>query len=266
MTAATEPLATSVDFTAVRVEPDGTQTTTVSVATEVPLTIIANGTEIATLMCSPSDLKEMAYGFLFTSGVISKASDITSYRCDTEKWLAELILSSEFDPKMLGKRLYTSGCGKGVMYADVVELSGRRPLQSDFCVSRGSVLECMQWLQGASPLYRATGGVHSAALSVDGALPECAIDDVGRHNAVDKVIGTALLRDISFEHTMLMCTGRISSDILHKARRCATPVVLSRGAPTHQTLLLANDMGITVVGFARGGRFTIYSHSNRVEL
>jgi FdhD protein len=97
-------------------------------------------------------------------------------------------------------------------------------------------------------------------------MPDLLIDDIGRHNAVDKVIGHCLLAGFDLSQSMLLCTGRISSEILHKARRASIPIVVSRGAPTHQSVLLAREMGITLIGVARAGSFTIYSHYQRISI
>ncbi|PKN28836.1 MAG: formate dehydrogenase family accessory protein FdhD [Deltaproteobacteria bacterium HGW-Deltaproteobacteria-21] len=236
-----------------------------TVATEVPLTLVVNGDELATLMCSPSDLRQFCYGFLFTSGLINRAADVKSLSLDETRWRAEVLIERKPDPAMLDKRVYTSGCGRGVMYTTILELSARQPLVNDFTVSPDFVIGCMKWLQESSPLHRITGGVHTVAFSIESRTPEKSFDDIGRHNAVDKVIGHLLLEGVETSKLILICTGRISSEVLHKAKRAAIPILLSRAAPTHQTILLARDMGITVIGFARGGQFKVYSHERRVD-
>jgi len=237
-----------------------------AIATEVPFTIIANDTEIVTLLATPLDLKELSCGYLFTSGFIKDADDIVSYRCDTNRWVADVTLKKEVNPELMRKRLYTSGCGRGVMYASVGEISARQPLESDLSISREQIGEMSAWLQQCSALYRETGAVHTAAISTNGAIPQIQCDDIGRHNAVDKVIGAALLKQFDFAKAVLICSGRMSSEILHKAKMSTAAIVISRGAPTHQTILRARDTGVTVIGFARGGGFTIYSHKERIVL
>jgi FdhD protein len=234
------------------------------VVTEVPLTIMGNEVEIATLLCSPSDLREFVYGFLFTSGFIRSAAEVLSCVFDATKWVAYAELRETPDPSIAQKRLYTSGCGKGVTYAHVSELSVRRPLETDLTVTADQVNEIAGWLQGTSPTYRKTRGLHTAGLSVAGDVPGSSIDDIGRHNAVDKVVGRGLMDDVSFPRTVLVTSGRVSSEILHKARMAGIPIIVARGAPTHQTVLRAREMGIAVVGFARGGSFTVYSREDRV--
>ncbi len=257
-------LGTQTEFKVVRMKKEGKETLNVAVATEVPCTLEVNGTELATQMCTPSHLKEFAIGFLFTSGMIKKAEDITGFSCDTMKWKLDIQTERDVDFDLLGKRLYTSGCGKGVMYSGVIELASRHPIKSSFSVTNEFLNQCMKWLITCSPLYKATSGVHTVTISRGRVLPDFYIDDIGRHNAVDKAIGHFLIEKLDFKESVLLCTGRISSEILHKVKRCGIPIILSRGVPTHQTVLMAADMGICVVGFARGGNCTVYTHHDRV--
>lgn len=234
------------------------------VATEVPLTFVVNDREIATMMCTPSHLKAYAYGYLFTSGFIRSAGDITAFYLDEKKWRAEISVKNLVDPDLLGQRVYTSGCGKGVMYTSMMELASRHPIENRLQVAGEDIITVMGWLARCSDLYKTTGGVHSASVSHKGALPRFHIDDIGRHNAVDKLIGTLLLDGTSSENLVLVSTGRISSEILHKARRMEIPILASRGAPTHQSILLAREMGVTLVGFVRPSNFAVFAHPQRI--
>ncbi len=234
------------------------------VAAEVPLTFEVNGQEIATLMCTPSHLNAYAHGFLFTSGLIKSAGDILSIDLDRVKWRMRIRVNEPMDPDLLAKRVYTSGCGKGVMYTSVTELSGRHPIKTRVQVRGQDIIKVMTWLQKCSDLHQTTGGVHSAAVSVKGRLPEFHIDDIGRHNAVDKIIGTLLMDKTDCSSLVLATTGRISSEIIHKARRMNIPILASRGAPTHQSVLLAKEMGMTIAGFVRRTNFAIFTHAGRI--
>lgn len=237
---------------------------TLPVPTEVPVTILANDTEVATLMCTPTDLQVMAFGFLFSAGLIRTSREILECRVDSVRWVVACQLTRTPDLALLDKRVYTSGCGKGVMYANIVELSDRRPLESQTSVTPRQIGELASALQGASPLYRRTRGVHTAALSAAGALPEHWFDDVGRHNAVDKAIGDGLRRSADFGRCVLISSGRTSAEILQKARRAGIPMCISRSVPTHQSVLRARDTGVTLVGQAVGSGFVVYSHPDRV--
>jgi FdhD protein len=260
----TDDLSGSMNFDVVKVKDGKKEEVTQPVATEVPCTVVVNGNEVATMMCTPTYLKEFAIGYLYTSGMINSANEIKEFYCDTTRWRLDIETSTTIDLALLGKRVYTSGCGKGVMYSDIIMLSSRHPLKSDFSVNKEFLSKCMKWFLTCSPLYKETHGVHTVALSLDGEIPQFYVDDIGRHNAADKIIGYSLINAVNFSRTMLMCTGRISSDIIHKVKRSGIPIVSSRGAPTHQTVLMAREMGVTVIGFARGGSFTVYSHSDRI--
>ena len=259
-----DTLGGSTEFEVVKIRDGAAETFIQAVATEVPCTIVINGKEAVTSMITPTHFKEFAVGHLFTAGIISRADDIVSYSCDETRWRLDVETRREVDLDLLGKRVYTSGCGKGVMYANVIELSSRHPLAAGFTVQAGQLTAAIQWLLSSSALFQATRGVHSVALSLGGALPDMLIDDIGRHNAVDKVIGYGLLGGLDFSRSILLSTGRTSSEILHKAKRAEIPIVLSRGAPTHQTILLSRDMGVTVAGYGRSGSIVVYSNGQRV--
>ncbi len=261
-----DPLSSNVPFDVIKVSQTETVNLTTHIATEVPLTFIANGSELATLMCTPADLKVFTTGFLFTSGFITKYSDILSFDVDETKWIVSIALSTNPEPLLMGKRLYTSGCGKGVMYASINEISLRRPLEHGISIKKESVLRVMKWFQTCSSLHKETGGVHTACLSNQGEIPTQVFDDIGRHNAVDKAIGNALMNELNLTECLLICSGRVSSEILFKAKRAGVSMIISLGSPTHQSVLLARNMNVTLIGFARGGSFTIFSHQERVEL
>ncbi len=236
------------------------------IATEVPCTITGNGVEVATLLCSPSDLKALAAGFLFSSGFINAAEDLKAVTVDETRWVVACDLDRTPSRDLLARRMYTPGCGRGVVYSSSSEAAVRQPLETSARLSPAQVGSLARWLQQCSPLFRSTGGVHSAAISDQGEIPVDCVDDIARHCAVDKVIGKRLLDGRSFDGAVLLCSGRISSEILHKARRAGIAIVISRGGPTHQAVLRAKSLGITLVGFARGEDFTVYSHPERIRV
>ncbi len=265
MTMSDEP-GSAVEFEVMRVKEDTVLHRCQPVATEVPFTIIANGTELATLLSTPTNMEEFTCGFLYVSGFIAEAGEIHSYVLDSERWVANVEIERPPDPSIMGKRLFTSGCGKGIMYASVVELSSRRPPLAETSLTREQVWGAARWLQTSSDLYKSTGGVHTAALSDGGGEPIVSMDDIGRHNAVDKVIGWALKNGQTLSSLVLITSGRVSSEILHKAARAGIATIVARGAPTHQAVLRARESGITVIGFARGSSFTVYSHEERIGI
>jgi FdhD protein len=229
---------------------------------EVPLTIEVNGREMATLLCSPKDTKSLVVGFLYTSGFIEEASAITSLVVDSERWKAYVDAVVNFPPEVIFKRIYTSGCGKGVIFHSPMDLMQRIHLQDGFVIDGGKVVEFMKKFLTGSVEYRQTGGVHSSALVGEDDM--IFMDDLGRHNAIDKVIGEGLLKRVDFGNKMLLTSGRISSEIVSKVLRCRVPMIISSGPPTNQAVKLARDANLTLLGFVRGTRMSIYSGEQRI--
>ena len=229
----------------------------------MPLTLNIGDKELVTLLCMPSDLRDLAVGFLFTSGLIKKIQDIKKIVINLEQWVAYIDLAAA-DIEMVFKRLYTSGCGRGTLFYSASDLINRVKNVSNFKVEAVKINSLMTDFQKRSEIYLKTGGVHSAALADK---EEILIfkEDIGRHNAIDKVIGQRLNEGGAFENTIMITSGRISSEVLLKTQKCKIPIVISRSAPTNQAIKLAKDMGITLVGFARGSRLNIYSAEERIE-
>jgi len=261
-----DDLGPTVELDVLKVGRDGSAWVKQSVATEVPFTIVANDVEVATMLCTPTHLNELVHGFLHSSGFIKSASEVHRCNIDTKRWMARVDIEHTPDTSIVDKRLLTPGCGKGVMYANATELSARLPIESKLSIASKQISDIAHWLQHVSPLYRSTGGIHAAALSIAGETPTDCIDDIGRHNAVDKVIGRGLIDAVDFSACIIVTSGRVSSEILHKSKRCGCPAIIARGAPTHQTVLRARDMGVTIIGFARGGEFRVYSREERISV
>lgn len=259
-----QPLEPLVRMDIVKVTAAGFASETDVVATEVPVTFLTGTTEIATLMCTPEHLDDLARGFLHTSGLLASPQDFLGCEVDPAAWTVRVRLAAQVEPERLSRRTYTSGCGKGVMFASALELAGREAMPLGFTLAAVRVQELANWFRRYSDLHQATGGVHTVALSVDGQEPDLVRDDVGRHNAADKVVGRALALGVDLGRTAMITSGRISSEIVHKGRRAGIPVLISLGAPTHQAVLLARDMNLTLIGFARQNRFSIFSAPERI--
>lgn len=234
------------------------------VVKEVPLTLNVNDKELVTLLCTPIDLEDLARGFLFTSGLIKKNQDVKKIIINQEQWVAYIeLVDAAIMNDLIFKRLYTSGCGRGTLFYSVQDMMNRARILSDFKIETIKITALMADFQKRSELYLKTGGVHSAALADDKVILAFK-EDIGRHNAIDKVIGQALKEDIPFENKIMITSGRISSEVLFKIKKCDIPIIISKSAPTNQAVKLAKDMGITLVGFARGNRMNIYSNEQRV--
>lgn len=236
-------------------------------AREFPLTIMLNGEQLVTVLCSPGDLEALSVGFLFSEGMIRTKEEITGLTLDGELGIVRIRTAEDKtqNGKLFMKRVLTTGCGRGMAFYSFTDLDRRKKVQSDLRVSPAAVLSLNRRFQGASKIYRTTHGVHSAALCDSRDIFVFA-EDIGRHNAVDKVLGRCLLEDIPVSDRMLMTSGRISSEILFKAAGSNVPVLISKSVPTDMGVELARELGITLIGFVRGGGMNVYAGKERIDL
>jgi FdhD protein len=234
----------------------------VPVVVELPLTILLNGNELLTTLCSPADLENLAAGILFSEGIISKAPDILSIRVDPAAGLAHVETSPGRNPSHpVFKPLIASGGGKGPSGFQLKELAALR-VQSSASLSAGHALGLMDAFLQRSAVYQATHGVHSAALCDESRILLFK-EDIGRHNALDKVFGECLLKGISTEDRIVLTSGRISSEVLLKVAKRRVPFLISKAPPTNLGVRLAADLGLTLA-VARSGTLTVYAHAERV--
>jgi len=237
------------------------------VAKEFPLTIILNNQELVTLLCSPMNLRYLAVGFLFSEGLIKSKDEIKKIIVDDRRGVVRVETEGDVElaKDVLFKRLITSGCGRGVSFYSAADAQGQVKVESRIEISTLEVLALVKEFQNRAQIYRATGGVHSAAL--------CDIrdilvfsEDVGRHNAIDKIFGECILNDIVTDDHIIITSGRISSEILLKVARRNVPLIVSKSAPTNLGLRLAADLGVTLIGFVRGKRMNVYTHDWRIAM
>jgi FdhD protein len=220
-----------------------------------------------TLLCTPAELKELAVGFLLSEGLLRDRSAIRGLEV-VEKDAAVRIELADLPPdwmKMFEKRTISSGCGKGITFTSNGKRGDDRIGVRGRLLSLEDIRNLLNAFRNISSLYLETGGVHSAALS-DGKKLLFFSEDIGRHNAVDKLIGKAFLRSIPVENKILITSGRVTSEIVSKAGRNRFPVLISRAAPSCMAISYAEDMGITLVGFARKDRMNVYTWPNRIKM
>lgn len=235
------------------------------VVREYPLSIILNGERLVTLLCTPQDLKELALGYLLYEGFIVNFEDVKSLSLNqNERTIQIEVRGGEVVVQRAASlRVITSGCGGGISYQDLTEEVRAWKVTSQERISKGTVLRLMRELQRRSKLFRATGGVHSVALA-DGERILAFKEDIGRHNAVDKVFGECLLQGIPTHDKIVLLSGRLSSEIVLKVVKQEVPILVSRAAPTDAGVRLAQQVGITLVGFARSRRMNVYTHDWRI--
>ena len=247
-----------------RVTEEGANGISDVVVREFPLTIVLNDQELVTLLCSPSNLRHLAVGFLSSEGFIESKDQIKSVTINegTGVIRVEAEGSDELAKEALFSRLITSGCGRGASFYRATDVSGKK-VESTLRVSVRDILTLARGFQHRSETYRTTGGVHAAALcDADGI--QVFAEDIGRHNAMDKVFGECLLNGIPTEDRLAFTSGRISSEILLKVSKRNVPILASKSAPTSMGVKLAHDLGITLVGFVRGKRANVYANGWRV--
>ncbi|MBI5441213.1 MAG: formate dehydrogenase accessory sulfurtransferase FdhD [Deltaproteobacteria bacterium] len=236
----------------------------VMVVEELPLTLYANGEEVVTLLTLGDNLLELALGFLRSEGFFSEREEVLGWEEEPGIVRVRLARDPGLIRKLMEKRTVTTGCGKGTTFYSALDALRLRPVESPLKLSSEAILARMNDLQQRSDLYRSTGGTHNATLA-DEDRTLLFRTDIGRHNAVDMISGRALLDGIDCTHAALLTTGRVSSEILLKVAKMRIGILISRSAPTALALRLAEEVGVTVVGYVRGGRFNVYTHPRRVE-
>ncbi len=237
-----------------------------SYVTEFPLTIMVNGKEFATVICSPTHLEELVIGFLASEGAIYKKEEIKHLQIDDSKGFAHVELTKSLSDRFeySTKRMVASCCGKSREFYFQNDAAIAKTSMSNIILTPRQILNMMTGLQSASTLFKQTGGLHNAAISDGEAFFEHR-QDIGRHNALDKLYGFCLTHQIPVRNKVLIFSGRISSEILLKAAKIGVGVILSKSAPTTLAVTLAHDLNITAIGFIRGNSFNIYSHPERVK-
>lgn len=236
------------------------------VVREEPVTLYLNDKEFVTLVCSPGDLKELAVGFLCSEGVLLKKENLKSILINEDDGLIWAETAGEStSQEMFLKRFVTSCCGRGrASFYFINDIRGVAQVESDLHAAPRDIFYLTDQLEKLSEVFKTTGGAHSAALCTRDSVVFF-YEDIGRHNAVDKIFGRCFLDGIPYSDKILVFSGRISSEILIKVAKMGIPIIVSRSAPTELAVRLADQLGITVVGFAREGRLSVYTHHKRVS-
>src|SRR5204863_7345598 len=224
------------------------------VVREQPLTVYVDGERFLTLLCSPMQLEALVIGYLWMEKVIQELDDVTAVAVSAVDGRADVTLRAAVE--LPTERILTSGCGGGITFRIDHRLFPR--LHSRLRVMPADVTRRMKDLFAAAVHYKESRGIHGAALA-DATRLLVVAEDVGRHNAVDKVKGEALQRGIPTEDRILLSTGRVSSEMLLKAARMGVPLVVSRTSPTEMAVALAEQLNVTVCGYVRADTFNIYA-------
>jgi FdhD protein len=233
-----------------------------SVAVEEPLEIRISGKPVAVTMRTPGHDEELALGFCLSEGLAPREArlpdDLAANVVDVD--------APGFDPHRLSRSFYTSSscgvCGKGALEAVAVEAP---PVESDLRVAVAVVESLPDRLREAQAAFAATGGLHATGLFSSSGELLCVREDVGRHNAMDKVLGWAFGRGmLPLSHAALCVSGRLSFELVQKAAVAGCPVVVAVGAPSSLAVELAEDQRVTLCGFVRPGRVNVYTVTERI--
>ena len=235
-------------------------------------------TSLAVTMRTPGADFELAAGFLFTEGIVARKRDLLRIEYCTDPGVVQeyntvsavLRPDVDFRPDRLSRHFYmTSSCGVcGKTALEAVRVAVRPPARTDGPTVEGkTILAIPERLRAAQALFSETGGLHAAGLFDTAGNLLSVREDVGRHNAVDKVLGESFLRNrMTLSDRVLAVSGRGSFEILQKAAVAGVPFVLAVGAPSNLAVAIAEEFGMTLVGFARENRFNVYAGSERISV
>lgn len=228
---------------------------------EAVLTLFVNGEEFVEMQCTLRKMNCLVVGFLASQGLISRQDDISMMRICVDELIADVRLKTSV--VIPTRRILTSGCGGGSTFDTG---SGLCPVKSAVKWSPKQVLSAFNklWLAENDADYRRNRGVHLAALS-DGEVLLIKAEDIGRHNTIDKIWGECILRKIQTADRILITTGRISSEMVLKAIRMQIPVVASPNSATERAVEFARKFGVTIIGYARAGGFTVFCGEERIS-
>ncbi len=232
---------------------------------EQAVTLYLNGSEVVTLLCAGHHLDELAAGFLFAEGFLETMADLESLEVNEAEGRVNVTIRSDVSltERLWQKRTVTSGCGKGSLFYYSLDALLSRPVAATMRLSVNQILDRSEDLNRLSETYRRTHGVHNSAMA-DGDRIVLFRDDIGRHNAVDMIVGHFFLNNLSLEDKFLITTGRLTSEILIKAAKVRIPILVSRNTATSLAVELAKSLNITLIGYARAGKFTVYSGDERI--
>ncbi|WP_394867288.1 formate dehydrogenase accessory sulfurtransferase FdhD [Paraclostridium bifermentans] len=233
------------------------------VVCEYPLTIFLNDQEFITLLCSPKSLKNLSIGFLYSEGIIKSVSDIDNINIDEKMGYAYIKIGnvSKFAKQLYGKRVITTGCGKGSIFYNALDSLKCKQFKNNLDIDYKKLLDIMKLFNKKSELFLETGGVHSVGL-IDGDDILYFEEDIGRHNALDKIIGNCLIDNVNIEDKAIITSGRITSEIVLKCAKLGIGCIISRSAPTNLAIDTGKKLNIEIIGFARGNKLNVYNKNN----
>ena len=240
------------------------QPVTIPVVTERPLTIFLNRQEVVTAMTLGDQPEALAVGFLRNQNMLTADDEITAIDVDDE--LAVVVVrtarATDYEDK-LQKKIRTSGCAQGTLYGDIMDQFDEITLPKGPQVKASTLYQLSAIINAIPSLYLKAGAIHGCALATD-ETPLLYLEDIGRHNAVDKIAGHMFLQAISGADKIFYTTGRLTTEMVIKTVLMGIPILVSRSGFTEAGVSLARQAGLTLVGRMRGARFTVLSGAERI--
>jgi FdhD protein len=239
------------------------------IVTEYPVTVKINGEEFVTMVCTPEYIEDMVIGYLASEGIIRNYEDIEKIWIQEKEGFVHVKTNmvNPYLQKFQNKRYITSCCGmsrQGFVFVSDA-MTAKKMDKIRVRISPDDCFDLMNQMQQSATIFQNTGGVHNASLCDSKGIVLSRMD-IGRHNALDKIYGYCLKNDISISDKILVFSGRISSEILLKVAKIGCEIVLSKSAPTELALELAEELGITTVGFIRNGSLNVYTRPERIQM
>ena len=246
-----------------------------TVLIESPIDIIVNSEPLVNVICLPKDLRELTVGFLYSIGLIDSIDDIENIEVNEleGKILVDLNSINEFDKNIFEMnpvgRVIDTTCGipspwRSIISDKLESSEEGKKIRNSLKIKSEVIFSSVLEMQKGTRLFRETGGCHGAAIFTKKGQLISVKEDIGRHNAIDKVIGELLLYKNSFEDVFLTSTGRLTGDSVLKAVRARIPIVASLSAAVESGIRLAFAYGLTLIGFVRGARMNIYTNPDRI--
>ncbi|GAB4473451.1 MAG: formate dehydrogenase accessory sulfurtransferase FdhD [Anaerolineales bacterium] len=232
----------------------------IQIVNEISLMLTVNGEEWLSFLCTPIQQVELAVGFLYNERIISSLDDMVDYRlCESgdnvDIWLT-------YSPQKPRAWTRTSGCSGGSTAQNRVETTSI-PIRRTYPAR--VIYNLIDLLYHQQSIYKTTGGIHTSALCNADQIV-ASVEDIGRHNTLDKLAGYALLHSLQFDNKIVLTTGRVSSEMMQKAIRLGCEVVVSRTSPSALAVQLAHESGVTLIGYAKRNQFNVYTHPERLDL
>ena len=234
------------------------------VVTEKPLTIYLNRQEIVTAMTLGDRPQQMAVGFLYNQNMLQNGDHITAIDYDEE--LSVVIVRTAHETNYeakLQKKIRTSGCAQGTVFGDIMDRFDKIKLNPDMRISTRQLMHLSKAINTAPSLYLTAGAIHGCVLCTAD-KPLIYVEDIGRHNAVDKIAGYMFMENIAPEDKLFYTTGRLTSEMVIKTVLMGISVLVSRSGFTEAGVRLARQAGLTLIGRAKGSRFVALSGQQRI--